>query len=115
MLYSILDSQNIIFGRYVMTALFIIIALFGLASFWGATSEKPALRFFHHINPLRKLGEHYPKVFGLPIFVMAIAIPFPLTRYFVDVSLGFFFLAAGYAYISWLDTVTKKDETSPEK
>jgi len=98
-----------------MTVLFVFIALFGLASFWGATSEKPVARFFHRINPLRKLGEHYPKVFGLPIFVMAIAVPFPLTSFFVDAVVAAFFLAAGYGYISWLGDIAKKERTSSEK
>jgi hypothetical protein len=95
-----------------MTVLFVLIALFGLVSFWGAISEKPLPRFFHRMNPLRKFGEHYPKVFGLPIFVMAIAIPFPITSFFADAFVAAFFLAAGYGYLTYLDKITKKTDAN---
>jgi hypothetical protein len=101
---------------FIVNVLFVLVALMGLFSFFAATKDSPRTDFYRKIDPIHYFwGRRAAKVFGLPIFIFGLAVPFPLTSFFLDGIVGTFFLAAGYGYLCWMESLVKKDEISTEK
>lgn len=99
-----------------MVVLFTVIALLGLFSFLAATTDSPRADFYRGIDPIHRLwGRRAAKIFGLPIFIFGLAVPFPLTSFFIDVFVG----AIAFVFILGWFRLTKdtgeKDDAVSEK
>ena len=119
LLFSTASSAGIFRGEImnVFNALCVLVAFLGLFSFLCAVKEKKsrAARIYHKFDPLRKLDPRYPKAFGLPIFIVGLAIPFPLTSFFVDAFFGavaFIFL---YGYFHLKESIVESEESESKK
>lgn len=101
---------------FIVNALFILVALMGLFSFLSASKDSPRADFYRKIDPIHYFfGRRVAKVFGLPLFVFGLAVPFPLTSFFLDAIVGAFFLAAGYGYLYWRSIVKKEEPTAANR